>query len=103
GVPNLLVKHEGENPSGSFKDRGMTVGIAMAASVGARRVACASTGNTAASMSAYAARAGLEAVVLIPAGQVASGKLSQTIAHGAVIAQVQGNFDDAMRLVVELA
>ena len=102
-VPRLWVKNEGENPTGSFKDRGMTVGISLAITVGARVVACASTGNTAASMSAYAARAGLKAVVLIPAGQVARGKLSQSIAHGAVIAEVNGNFDDAMRLVVELS
>jgi threonine synthase len=103
GIPRLFVKNEGENPTGSFKDRGMTVGIALAAAAGARAVACASTGNTSASMSAYAARAGLAAVVLIPAGKIASGKLAQTVAHGAVIAEVEGNFDEAMRLVVELS
>jgi threonine synthase len=103
GIPRLYVKNEGENPTGSFKDRGMTVGIALAKSVGARAVACASTGNTAASMAAYAARAGLTALVLIPAGKVALGKVSQSIAHGARIALVEGNFDDAMRLVVELS
>ncbi len=103
GIPRLFVKNEGENPTGSFKDRGMTVGIALARSAGARAVACASTGNTSASMAAYAARAGLAALVLLPAGKVALGKLSQAIAHGARIAQVEGNFDDAMRLVVELS
>jgi threonine synthase len=103
GIPELYVKNEGENPTGSFKDRGMTVGIAMALSTGARAVACASTGNTSASMAAYAARAGLQALVLLPAGKVALGKLSQAIAHGATIAQLEGNFDDAMRVVVELS
>ncbi len=103
GIPRLFVKNEGENPTGSFKDRGMTVGIALAQAVGARAVACASTGNTSASMAAYAARAGMTALVLLPAGKVAMGKLSQAIAHGARIAQVEGNFDDAMRLVVELS
>ncbi len=103
GIPRLFVKNEGENPTGSFKDRGMTVGIALAAAVGARAVACASTGNTSASMAAYAARAGLTALVLIPAGKVAIGKVSQAVAYGARIAQIEGNFDDAMRLVVELS
>jgi len=103
GIPRLYVKNEGENPTGSFKDRGMTVGIALAKAVGARAVGCASTGNTSASMAAYAARAGLVALVLLPQGKVAMGKLSQAIAHGARIAQIDGNFDDAMRLVVELS
>jgi len=103
GIPRLYVKNEGENPTGSFKDRGMTVGIALALSTGARAVACASTGNTSASMSAYAARAGLTALVLLPAGKVAGGKLAQAVLHGARIAQIEGNFDDAMRLVVELS
>jgi threonine synthase len=103
GIPELWIKNEGENPTGSFKDRGMTVGIAMAQSVGSKAVACASTGNTSASMAAYAARAGLAALVLLPAGKVALGKLSQAVAHGARIAQIEGNFDDAMRLVVELS
>jgi threonine synthase len=103
GIPRLYVKNEGANPTGSFKDRGMTVGIAVARSVGARAVACASTGNTAASMAAYAARAGLAALVLIPAGKVASGKLAQALAHGAVIAELEGSFDDAMRLVMEVS
>ena len=103
GIPRFYVKNEGENPTGSFKDRGMTVGIALATAVGARAVACASTGNTSASMSAYAARAGLKAVVLVPADKVAAGKLSQALVHGAVIAEVEGSFDDAMRLVMELS
>lgn len=103
GIPELWIKNEGENPTGSFKDRGMTVGIAMARTAGAKAVACASTGNTSASMAAYAARAGLTALVLLPEGKVALGKLSQAIAHGARIAQIEGNFDDAMRLVVELS
>ena len=102
-ITRLFVKNEGENPTGSFKDRGMTVGIVLAAAVGASTVACASTGNTSASMAAYAARAGLKAIVLIPAGKVASGKLAQTVAHGAKIVQVEGNFDHAMKLVVELS
>lgn len=103
GIPRLYVKNEGENPTGSFKDRGMTVGIALALSTGARVVACASTGNTSASMAAYAARAGLTALVLLPAGKVAGGKLAQAVAHGARIVQIEGDFDDAMRLVVELS
>ncbi len=103
GISRLFVKNEGENPTGSFKDRGMTVGLAAAKAAGARAVGCASTGNTSASMAAYAARAGLKALVLLPAGKVALGKLSQAIAHGARIAQVEGNFDDAMRLIVELS
>jgi threonine synthase len=103
GIPKLFVKNEGENPTGSFKDRGMTVGLAAARAAGAAAVGCASTGNTSASMAAYAARAGLKALVLLPAGKVALGKLSQAIAHGARIAQVDGNFDDAMRLIVELS
>jgi threonine synthase len=103
GIPRLLVKNEGENPTGSFKDRGMTVGIALARALGSRAVACASTGNTSASMAAYAARAGIAALVLLPAGKVSMGKLSQAVAHGARIAQIDGNFDDAMKLVVELS
>ncbi|MCI0587091.1 MAG: threonine synthase [Planctomycetes bacterium] len=103
GIPRLFVKNEGENPTGSFKDRGMTVGISLAIAAGVRAVACASTGNTSASMAAYAARAGLPAFVLVPAGRVAAGKLSQAVAHGAAIAEVEGSFDEAMELVLELA
>ncbi len=94
-------KHEGENPTGSFKDRGMTVGITNAVRLGARAVACASTGNTSASLAAYAAQAGLRAIVFVPAGRVAAGKLAQTLAYGAFCLQVRGDFDTAMRLVLE--
>lgn len=103
GLDTLYVKTEGDNPSGSFKDRGMTVGVSQARRIGARTVVCASTGNTSASMAAYAARAGLEALVLVPDGKIAIGKLAQAVAHGAQIVQVAGNFDDAMRLVQELS
>ena len=102
GVAGLALKHEGENPTGSFKDRGMTVGITHAVAVGARAVACASTGNTSASMAAYASRAGLKAIVFIPYGSVALGKLSQSIAYGARTVQVRGDFDAAMRIVAEI-
>ena len=103
GVDDLRLKHEGENPTGSFKDRGMTVGATHARAVGARAVACASTGNTSSSMAAYAARGGLAAVVFIPHGAVALGKLSQTIAYGARTVQIRGDFDAAMRLVAEVS
>jgi len=95
----FYVKHEGENPTGSFKDRGMTVGIAWAKKLGATTVACASTGNTSASLAAYAGRAGMRAIVLIPSGNVAMGKIAQALVHGAKVIQIDGNFDDAMRLV----
>jgi threonine synthase len=95
----LFYKHEGENPTGSFKDRGMTVAVTQAVRVGARAVACASTGNTSASLAAYAAQAGLRAIVFVPAGKVAGGKLAQTLAYGATCLQVRGDFDAAMRLV----
>jgi threonine synthase len=97
----VFFKHEGENPTGSFKDRGMTVAITQAKRLGARAVACASTGNTSASLAAYAAQAGMRAIVFIPAGKVAGGKLAQTLAYGATVLAVRGNFDDAMRLVRE--
>jgi threonine synthase len=97
----VFFKHEGENPTGSFKDRGMTVAITQAKRVGARAVACASTGNTSASLAAYAAQAGMRAIVFIPAGKVAGGKLAQTLAYGATALAVRGDFDDAMRLVRE--
>jgi len=103
GIPTLLVKNEGENPTGSFKDRGMTVGVTQARALGATSVACASTGNTAASLAAYAAKAGLRAIVLIPGGKVAMGKIAQATVHGADIVQIQGNFDDAMHVVQELS
>ena len=97
----LLFKHEGENPTGSFKDRGMTVAVTQAVRVGATAVACASTGNTSASLAAYAAQAGLRAIVFVPAGKVASGKLAQTLAYGATALAIRGDFDAAMRLVRE--
>jgi threonine synthase len=97
----LLFKHEGENPTGSFKDRGMTVAVTQAVRVKATAVACASTGNTSASLAAYAAQAGLPAIVFVPSGKIASGKLAQTLAYGAKCLQVRGDFDAAMRLVRE--
>lgn len=97
----LLFKHEGENPTGSFKDRGMTVAVTQAVRVKATAVACASTGNTSASLAAYAAQAGLPAIVFVPSGKIASGKLAQTLAYGATCLQVRGDFDAAMRLVRE--
>jgi threonine synthase len=101
GARHLQLKHEGLNPTGSFKDRGMTVAISHAMELGARAVACASTGNTSASMAAYASRAGLRSIVLIPAGKIASGKLAQTTAHGAQVVAVRGSFDDCLALLRE--
>jgi threonine synthase len=98
----LLIKFEGLNPTGSFKDRGMTAAISEAVGRGAQTVICASTGNTAASAAAYAARAGLRSIVLIPEGKVAVGKLAGAIAYGAEVIQIQGSFDDALTLVVEI-
>ncbi|HEX7973208.1 MAG TPA: threonine synthase [Anaerolineales bacterium] len=98
----LYVKFEGLNPTGSFKDRGMTAAISEAAGRGTQAVICASTGNTAASAAAYAARAGLRAIVLIPEGKVAAGKLAGAVAYGAQVMQVRGSFDDALGLVVAL-
>jgi threonine synthase len=99
---SVWLKIEGANPTGSFKDRGMTLAISKAVAEGAKVVACASTGNTSASAAAYAARAGLECVVLIPEGYVALGKLAQALVHGARVLQVRGNFDDALEVVREL-
>jgi len=99
----LHFKFEGLNPTGSFKDRGMTVAISKALEAGERVVVCASTGNTSASAAAYAARAGLKALVVIPEGKVALGKLSQSMVHGAIVIQIDGNFDAALRVVRELA
>ncbi len=96
----LYVKFEGMNPTGSFKDRGMTVAISEAYGRGAQAVICASTGNTAASAAAYASRAGMRAVVIIPEGKVAAGKLAGAIAYGAEVVQIDGSFDDALSLVV---
>jgi len=100
---DLFVKFEGMNPTGSFKDRGMTVAISEAAGRGARAVICASTGNTAASAAAYASRAGMKAVVIIPQGKVAAGKLAGAIAYGAQVVQIDGSFDDALNLVVSIS
>ena len=102
GVENFFLKHEGENPTGSFKDRGMTVGVTQAKLMGAQAVACASTGNTSASLAAYAALAGIPALIFIPAGKIAAGKLAQALAYGAQTLQIQGDFDDAMALVRQL-
>ena len=101
GVDRLLLKHEGHNPTGSFKDRGMTVGVTVAKRIGARAIACASTGNTSASLAAYGALAGIPALVFVPAGQVAIGKLAQTLAYGARTLLVRGDFDACFALVRE--
>lgn len=102
GLDRFYLKHEGENPTGSFKDRGMTVGVTMARMLGAKAVACASTGNTSASLAAYAAQAGMRGIVFLPAGNVAGGKLAQSLAYGATTVQIEGDFDDAMRLVEQV-
>ena len=99
----ILAKVEGLNPTGSFKDRGMTMAVTKAVEAGARAVICASTGNTSASAAAYAARAGIACFVLIPEGKIALGKLSQAMMHGSSVIQIRGNFDDGMRLVQEVA
>jgi len=101
GVDDLWIKHEGHNPTGSFKDRGMTVAMTQARRTGASAVACASTGNTSASLAAYAAHAGIPALVFVPAGRVALGKIAQTIAYGARTLVVRGNFDVCLSLAVE--
>jgi len=101
GIDELFLKHEGHNPTGSFKDRGMTVGVTVAKRIGARAVACASTGNTAASLAAYGALAGIPALVFVPAGQVAAGKLAQTLAYGARTLLVRGDFDACFSLARE--
>jgi len=98
----VFVKNEGVNPTGSFKDRGMTVAVSKAMEHGAKALICASTGNTSASAAAYAARAGIPCVVILPAGKIASGKLVQAVAYGARIVAIDDNFDDALRIVREL-
>jgi len=103
GKFELYLKFEGMNPTGSFKDRGMTVAISEAYGKGAKSVICASTGNTAASAAAYAARAGMRSIVIIPAGKVAAGKLAGAVAYGAEVIQIDGSFDDALNLVVALS
>lgn len=99
----LLLKYEGVNPTGSFKDRGMTVAMSVAAAAGTEAVICASTGNTSASAAAYAARAGLRALVVIPEGKIALGKLSQAVVHGATVVAIDGSFDDALEIVTGIA
>ncbi len=100
---SLYLKYEGLNPTGSFKDRGMTVAVTKAVQEGSRAIICASTGNTSAAAAAYASRADIAAFVLIPDGKIAMGKLAQAMIHGAIVIQVRGNFDDGMRLVKEVA
>jgi threonine synthase len=99
----VWLKVEGDNPTGSFKDRGMTVALSVAVGQGAKAVVCASTGNTSASMAAYAARAGIKPLVLVPQGKIAAGKLAQAIVHGAQVIMVRGNFDDCLRISRALA
>ncbi len=103
GLKDLRIKFEGMNPTGSFKDRGMTVGITKAKELGMTVAACASTGNTSASLAAYAGLAGLKCVVLIPEGKVGLGKLAQAMMHGALVVSVKGNFDQALELVMSAA
>lgn len=100
---SLFLKFDGQNPTGSFKDRGMTYAVSKALAQGAQAIICASTGNTAASAAAYAARAGLKCFVVVPDGHVALGKLSQAVMHGAQVVQIQGNFDRALELVREIS
>lgn len=99
---DVYLKFEGMNPTGSFKDRGMTLAVSKALEEGATAVACASTGNTSASAAAYAARAGIDCIVVLPAGKIAAGKLAQAVAHGATIVPIDGNFDDALDIVKRL-
>ena len=103
GVREVHVKVEGANPTGSFKDRGMTLGVTLARSLGFSRLACASTGNTSASLAAYGARAGLKPLVLVPKGKIALGKMAQALAFGAQVLEIDGDFDDGMRLVEQLS
>lgn len=102
GGCRVFLKYEGLNPTGSFKDRGMTLAISKACEAGSKAVMCASTGNTSASAAAYAAKSGIKCIVLIPKGAIALGKLSQALIHGAVVLAVEGNFDDALNLVREI-
>lgn len=102
GIKNLYLKHEGENPTGSFKDRGITVGISKAKELGVRAVACASTGNTSSSLASYAAQANLKCFVFLPKGKITASKLSQSIAYGAINIQLDGDFDTAMKAVEEI-
>jgi threonine synthase len=101
GLKRIFVKNEGQNPTGSFKDRGMTVSVSRAVQAGARVLICASTGNTSASMTAYAARSGITAVIVVPSGKVAAGKLAQAVVYGAKIIRAEGTFDDALALTLK--
>jgi len=103
GLQTLTIKHQGCNPTGSFKDTGMTAAITQALILGAKTVVCASTGNTAASLAAYAARAKLQCAILVPRGQISHAKLAQSLDYGAAVLELDGNFDDAMRVIRELA
>ena len=103
GLRALQLKHQGCNPTGSFKDTGMTAAVTQAVLLGARTVVCASTGNTAASLAAYAARAQLQCAILVPGGQISSAKLAQSMDYGAVVLEMEGNFDDAMRVIREVS
>ncbi|PCR91629.1 threonine synthase [Natrinema ejinorense] len=103
GIEALRIKHEGMNPTGSFKDRGMTVGVRVAKELGVGRLACASTGNTSAALAAYGSRGGMQTLVLLPAGKVAAGKIAQASLHGARILEVDGNFDACLDIVQDLA
>ncbi len=103
GVRELFLKYEGANPTGSFKDRGMVVAVAKALEAGATSVICASTGNTSASAAAYAAHAGIESIVVVPAGKIALGKLAQALMYGARLLVIEGNFDRALQIVRDLA
>ena len=103
GVRELYLKYEGANPTGSFKDRGMVVAVAKAIEAGATSVICASTGNTSASAAAYAAHAGIESIVVVPAGKIALGKLAQALMYGARLLVIEGNFDAALNIVRELS
>ncbi|KAB8140434.1 threonine synthase [Chloroflexia bacterium SDU3-3] len=103
GVRELHIKFEGMNPTGSFKDRGMVMAVAKALESGAKSIICASTGNTSASAAAYAARAGIEAIVVVPAGKIALGKLAQALMYGARLLVIEGNFDQALNIVRDLA
>ena len=100
---DIYVKYEGLNPTGSFKDRGMTMAVTKAVEEGSNAIICASTGNTSAAAAAYAARAGITAFVIIPEGKIAMGKLAQAMMYGAVIMQIRGNFDQGMELVKQVA
>ena len=102
GLPALRLKHQGCNPTGSFKDTGMTVAVTQAVLLGAQTTICASTGNTAASLAAYSARAGLQCAILVPQGQITAAKLAQSMDYGTVVCEIEGNFDDCMRLIQDL-